>query len=161
MHVQGGIAKRMTTGSKPGTMKAGTFDAFRLARECGSLQGNFDAAASERLYDWLAPGAAPIRWSISGTADAVGHPAIAIEIAGTVPMECQRCLASLDWPVAQRTLALLAKSEAEADALDADSEDEVVLAAEPLDALQLVEDELLLSLPYAPAHPDGECNAPG
>jgi uncharacterized protein len=150
----------MTTGPKPGTMKAGTFDAFRLAREQGSLVGDFDAAASERLYDWLAPGDAPIAWSITGTTDAQGRPAIAIELSGTVPMECQRCLGPLQWPVAQRTVTLLARSEAEADALDAECEGEVLDAGAPLEALALVEDELLLSLPYAPAHPDGECAAP-
>ena len=150
----------MTTGPKPGTMKAGTFDAFRLAREHESVHGKFDAAASERLYDWLAPGEAPIDWNIAGTTDALGRPAIAIELDGSVPLECQRCLAPMSWPVRQRTVALLAKSEAEGDALDAGSEEEVLVAAEPLDALKLVEDELLLSLPYAPAHADGECVAP-
>ena len=60
----------------------------------------------------------------------------------------------------QRTVALLARSEAEGDALDAGSDEEVLVAAEPLDALKLVEDELLLSLPYAPTHADGECAAP-
>jgi uncharacterized protein len=112
------------------------------------------------LYDWLAPGEAPIAWSITGTADALGRPAIAIELIGTVPLECQRCLGPLAWPVAQRTVTLLARSESEADALDADCEGEVLNAAAPLDALELVEDELLLSLPYAPAHADGECAAP-
>lgn len=151
----------MTTGRKPVTLKAGMFDAFRLAREHGSLRGNFDAAASERLYDWLAPGEAPVVWSITGTADPLGRPAIAIELVGSVPMECQRCLAPMQWPVQQRTVALLAVNEAEGDALDADTDDEVLVAAGPLDALTLVEDELLLSLPYAPTHADGECAAPG
>jgi uncharacterized protein len=150
----------MTTGPKPGTLKAGTFDAYRLAREHDSLHGSFDAAASERLYDWLAPGDAPIEWNIAGTTDILGRPAIAIELDGSVPLECQRCLAPMQWPVRQRTVALLAKSEAEGDALDAGSDEEVLVAAEPLDALMLVEDELLLSLPYAPTHADGECAAP-
>ena len=150
----------MTTGPKPGTLKVGTFDAYRLARERESVRGNFDAAASERLYDWLAPGDAPMTWSIAGTTDALGRPAIAIEVEGSVPLECQRCLATMEWPVRQRTVALLARSEAEGDALDAGSDEEVLVAAEPLDALALVEDELLLSLPYAPTHADGECAAP-
>jgi uncharacterized protein len=150
----------MTTGPKPGTLRAGMFDAFRLARERGSLRGSFDASASERLYDWLAAGDAPVSWSITGTADALGRPAIAIELQGSVPMECQRCLATLQWPVQQRTVALLATSEAEGDALDDGSDDEVLVATAPLDALTLVEDELLLSLPYAPVHADGECAAP-
>ncbi len=150
---------QMSTGPKPGTMKSGAFDAFRLARERGSLQGEFDAAASERLYDWLAPGEAPITWSITGTTDSLGRPAIAIELGGAVPLECQRCLATMTWPVQQRTLTLLAMSEAEGDVLDEGSEEEVLVASGPLDALALVEDELLLSLPYAPVHADGECKA--
>ena len=152
--------RKMSTGPKPGTMKAGAFDAFRLARERGSLRGDFDAAASDRLYDWLAPGDAPIAWSISGTTDALGRLAIAIELEGTVPLECQRCLAPMTWPVRQRTVALLAKSEAEGDALDADSDEEVLVAAQPLDALALVEDELLLSLPYAPTHAKANARHP-
>ena len=150
----------MSTGRKPGATKAGTFDAHRLARERESVHGSFDAAASERLYDWLAPGEAPIKWNIAGTTDALGRPAIAIELDGTVPLECQRCLAPMEWPVRQRTVALLASSEAEGDALDAGSDEEVLVAAEPLDALMLVEDELLLSLPYAPTHAEGECAVP-
>jgi uncharacterized protein len=150
----------MTTGPKPGTMKAGTFDAYRLSRERETVHGTFDAAASERLYDWLAPGEAQMTWSIAGTTDALGRPAIAIEVEGSVPLECQRCLATMEWPVRQRTVALLARSEAEGDALDAGNDEEVLVAAEPLDALALVEDELLLSLPYAPAHADGECAVP-
>jgi uncharacterized protein len=93
-------------------MKPGTFDAFRLAREHEAVHGKFDAAASERLYDWLAPGDAPIDWNIAGTTDALGRPAIAIELNGSVPLECQRCLATMTWPVRQRTVALLAGSEA-------------------------------------------------
>ena len=151
----------MSAGPKPGTLKAGTFDAFGLAREHGSMQGNFDAAASERLYDWLAPGDAPVTWSITGTTDALGRPAIAIELGGSVPLECQRCLATMTWPVRQRTVTLLATSEAEGEALDAGSDEEVLVASEPLDALALVEDELLLSLPYAPMHAEGECETSG
>jgi len=150
----------MTTGPKPGTMKAGSFDAYRISRERETVHGTFDAAASERLYDWLAPGAAQMRWSITGTTDALGRPAIAIEVEGSVPLECQRCLATMEWPVRQRTMALLARSEAEGDALDAGSDEEVLVAAGPLDALALVEDELLLSLPYAPTHAEGECAVP-
>ena len=91
--------------------------------------------------------------------DGLGRPAIAIELEGSVPLECQRCLAPLAWPVRQRTVALLAKSEGEGDALDEGSDEEVLIAAEPLDPLLLVEDELLLSLPYAPTHAEGECAA--
>jgi len=47
-------------------------------------------------------------------------------------------------------------NEKEADELDASSDHEVVIADHPLDAVELVEDELLLTLPYAPMH-ESDC----
>jgi uncharacterized protein len=139
--------------------KAGTFDAYRLARDRGSLEGTLDVGASERLADRVAAQEASVKWRIEGTTDAAGRPALAIHIAGDVPLTCQRCLSTFALPVAQRTVAVLAKSEAEADALDTDSENEVLVADHPLDPAELIEDELLLTLPYAPMHEAGACQA--
>jgi uncharacterized protein len=137
--------------------QAGAFDAFRLARERGVVEGVLDVTQSERLYDRLADGAGRIAWRIEGTADGAGRPALAIALTGEVPLECQRCLDVFEAPVEQRTLTLLARTEGEADALDAGSEDEVLVADHLLDARTLVEDELLLTLPFAPMHPEGQC----
>ncbi|HTP99529.1 MAG TPA: DUF177 domain-containing protein [Casimicrobiaceae bacterium] len=141
--------------------KAGTFDAYRLARDKGVLVGTLDIAASERLADRVAPadrqGGGRVSWRIEGTADAAGRPALAIAIEGRVPVTCQRCLADFALPVAHRAIAALAKSEADADALDATSDDEVLVADRPLDPAELIEDELLLTLPYAPVHEGGAC----
>jgi uncharacterized protein len=135
----------------------GMFDAFRLATGRQVLQGTLDVAASERLYDRLTDGPGTVEWRIAGTTDEVGRPALAISIDGTVPLECQRCLGTFDLPVAQQTIAVLARNEADADSLDAGSEHEVLVADHAFNAVELVEDELLLTLPYAPMHPDGEC----
>ena len=137
-------------------MKAGTFDAFRLARERGVLTGSLDVEASERLEDRTAPGPGTVKWRIEGTVDETGRPAIAIDIEGAVPVTCQRCLSDFPLPVDHRTVAVLARSEKEADELDASSDHEVVIADHPLDAVELVEDELLLTLPYAPMH-ESDC----
>lgn len=132
----------------------GTFDAFKLARERGAMEGVLDVAASERLADRLAEGPGSIRWRIEGTVDSAGRPALAIAIEGSVPLECQRSLETFEYQVAQRTIAVLAKNEAEADSLDAGSHDEVLVADHIFDPVALVEDELLLTLPYAPMRPD-------
>ena len=137
--------------------QAGAFDAFRLARERGVVEGVLDVTQSERLYDRLADGAGRIAWRIEGAADGAGRPALAIALTGEVPLECQRCLDVFLAPVEQRTLTLLARTEGEADALDAGSEDEVLVADHLLDARTLIEDELLLTLPFAPMHPEGQC----
>jgi uncharacterized protein len=141
---------------------AARFDAFRLARERAALDGVVDAAALPRVADRLLPTAAPARiaWRIAGAADPAGRPALSVALDGALTLACQRCLGPLEWTVAQRTDVLLARDDAEAGRLDDASEGEVVLADGPLDPLGLVEDELVLALPFAPRHPDGACRAP-
>jgi len=63
-------------------------------------------------------------------------------------------------PIAQRNLLLLAHGDDDAEQLDADSDAEVLVASTPLEPATLVEDELVLTLPYAARHADGECTAP-
>jgi uncharacterized protein len=137
--------------------KAGTFDAYRLAREREVMTGSLDVEASERLEDRTAPGPGTVAWRIEGTRDEAGRLAIAIEIEGAVPVTCQRCLSDFPLPVERRTIAVLARNEREGDELDASTEHEVVVADHPLDAVGLVEDELLLTLPYAPMH-ESDCS---
>ena len=134
------------------------FDAFRLAARASSVSGSLDARRLPNVAESLAPGddPVPIVWSVEGRRSADGRPAIAIDIEGDVPLVCQRCLARMTWPVSQGTEVLLAHDEGELATLDAETEGEVILADQPLDAATLVEDELVLTLPFAPRH-EGEC----
>ena len=136
------------------------FDAFKLSASEESLEGVVDAADLERVADRLATdaGAAKLAWRLVGCRDGQGRPALRLTLAGSVPLVCQRCLQPFAALVDQSTELLLARSEAELARLDVE-EIEVVLATERLDALTLVEDELLLSLPFSPRHADGECAA--
>ena len=150
-----------TKTAKPGRSRQRSgFDAYQLARTGAEVAGALDARDLARVTDRLQPGRAPIEWRISGTHDASGRPAIVVDVHGRVRLECQRCLGDIDWPVDQTTLLLLARDERELAALDADSEHEVVLARAALDPLTLVEDELTLSLPFAPRHAEGGCALP-
>jgi uncharacterized protein len=130
------------------------FDALKLAANGGELSGRLVVSGRERLADRVAGDGVAVDWSIAGGRDRAGRLALTVTVAGQVPLQCQRCLGRFDWPVDQRTEVLLATSEAEMARLDEASEDEVVLADAPLDPATLVEDELLLTLPYAPRHPD-------
>jgi uncharacterized protein len=132
------------------------FDAFKLAAGEGELRGEIEPRALERLADRVAEGPGRVDWSIRGSADAQGRAALVIAIDGAVPLECQRCLKPLQQPVRQTTTLLLARDNAGLVQLDDASEHEVILADAPLDPVALVEDELLLSLPFAPRHED-EC----
>lgn len=134
-------------------------DAFRLARERGVVEGQVDVHRLPRIAETLAAGPSHVGWRIEGSADVAGRPALEIEVTGAVSLTCQRCLDDFEWPVDQRTEVLLARDERELAVLDADSSAEVILAAAPMEPLTLVEDELLLALPFAPRHPDGACTS--
>jgi uncharacterized protein len=139
---------------------AGRFDAFDLAARGESIAGEVDVAGRTRIGDRLAPmpGPAPIAWQIVGGHDAVARPMLTVTIEGSLPLVCQRCLQPFAWAIAQRSELLLARVESELELLDA-GEPEVLLAAAPLDAMTLVEDEILLSLPFAPRHAEDACPA--
>ncbi|MFO1309734.1 MAG: DUF177 domain-containing protein [Burkholderiales bacterium] len=136
------------------------FDAFKLSARGGSISGSLDARSLPNVADSLAPGDDPVRvdWTIEGLASAEGRPALAIAIEAEVPLVCQRCLGRMAWKVSQSTEVLLAHDEGELASLDEGSEGEVILADRPLDAATLVEDELVLTLPFAPRH-EGGCAA--
>jgi uncharacterized protein len=139
--------------------REGSFDAFDLVRRRASVAGRFDAASLPRAADQLAreSGGAEIAWRISGIVDPSGRPALEVRVDGTVPLVCQRCLQPFGWPVAQQTTVLLARDERELETLDAEDEHEVILAATPVDAATLAEDELLLTLPFVPRCERVEC----
>jgi uncharacterized protein len=144
-------------------MKAqGHFDGFGVAAQQAVIAGHVDAATLPRVADLLAEGAsdAAIDYRIAGSADASGRPALEVTLTGALPLTCQRCLQPFRWPVAQKTLLLLARDEQELARIDdEDHQHEVVLAGAPLDAMALVEDELLLTLPYVARCPEADCPA--
>jgi uncharacterized protein len=157
---KGGQARqgRNMTGRQESTMHPiGSFKPFEAVRLGTELSGRADAAKLPRVAEGLAEGEARIDWRITGTVDRLERPALEVKLDGVVPLECQRCLRAFEWPVAQRTLLLLARDERELVRLDADDEHEVIVGALPLDPLALVEDELLLTLPFAPHCERDDC----
>ena len=154
------MARKMTVNQNAGSKVGGRFDALDLATRGEALAGEVDLSRRPRVSDRLAPKtiSAPIAWQIAGARDALGRPMLSVIIEGILPLVCQRCLQPFDAPVAQRSELLLARNDAELERLDAE-EAEVLLAATPLDAVTLVEDEVLLWLPFAPRHPEGQCTS--
>ena len=131
------------------------FDAFKLAARGGELSGTIDPVRLPRLGDQVVAEGGSVAWRIRGGDDGQGRPALTVTVEGDVPVTCQRCLGTMRQPVAQETVLLLARNEAEVVRLDGASDCEVILAAAPVEALAVVEDELLLSLPFAPRHEQG------
>jgi uncharacterized protein len=127
-------------------------DGFEFAESGGVLKGELPVLDFPRLHDVLREYAGEIRYVVSGKRDREGRPALRIELRGTLSLNCQRCLQPLDFPVALDTVLTLARSQFEGDADPADSNIERVVASEEMAVRDLLEDELLLSVPFAPRH---------
>ncbi|HEY1283282.1 MAG TPA: YceD family protein [Steroidobacteraceae bacterium] len=82
-----------------------------------------------------------------------------LDLQGVVPLVCQRCLEPMKWPVGGTARIALIAAESEADRVP--QEFETVLAPDNrIRVRDLVEEELLLSLPLVPLHADpGECTS--
>ena len=138
---------------------AALVDLRKLAEARLELDGELDLASCERVADQLAARDPDnIAYRITGGRDTQGWPTATIALEGRVSLVCQRCLRPFDYRLESRSTVRLAGSEHELEGWDAE-EIEAILAAGPLDRDELIEDELLLALPYAPMHPPEECPA--
>jgi uncharacterized protein len=102
------------------------------------------------------------RGSVHGVAHfsrAAGLPIAQLDIEGVAELVCQRCLAPMRWPVQSSSRVALIPSEQQADRVPDDLEP-VLAEGDRLRLRDLVEEELLLSLPIVPLHADPkDCGA--
>lgn len=94
-----------------------------------------------------------ISWSVKGSTDIAGQRFLSIHLSGFVVLTCQRCLLDFDYHLDTDNMVLVVDNELDLE-VDADDPDalERILASTHLNALDVVEDELILSLPYVPFH---------
>lgn len=142
------------------------FDALRLdvaafAKGAGSLSGDWPVSELERLSDSVAADWCPeprpaVHWQVRGVQQGAtaghGQAWLNLQADVVIGLQCQRCLLPVEVPLQARRSFLFVHGEASAAELDADSEHDVLALTRDLDLKQLVEDELLLSLPLVPRH---------
>jgi uncharacterized protein len=126
-------------------------DGFEFAAAGAAQQGTVAVAQLGRLGDLLASDAGEVAYRIEGTRDERGRPGLRLEVRGTLQLRCQRCLEPLPWNAEIDELLVLAATQAEIDADPVEAPDRVV-AGKDMPVADLVEDELILALPYAPRH---------
>ena len=133
-------------------------DGFEFASAGESLQGVWPIGDFPRLHDLLAAHDGKVAYEVDGVRDAQGRPGLRVRAQGTLQLRCQRCLEALAYEVHADELLLLAGTQAEIDAEPADVDGaDRVLAGKEMPVRDLIEDELILALPYAPRHED--CSA--
>lgn len=98
---------------------------------------------------------------LEGFEDAEHRPCLRLQVSGRVPLVCQRCLEPLMLEIASNRCFVLAQREQDLPDLSEEEDDiEFLLADGTLDALALVEDEILLQIPMAPMHKENTCVPP-
>ena len=128
----------------------------QLAAGAGALSGSLAAARLARIDDpYRVAGDTYVELQCRSR-DGGGY-----QIEGLIeaPLEarCQRCLEWMAWPL-KVTLGLVAFTKAPP-SQDHDEEDSVELVDGMLPLREVVEDEVLLSCPFAPVHAPADCPA--
>ena len=145
-------------------------DAFDFARRGQVLTGCFSIQRLDRLLEDLpeqpdaeltvlkGPPALPgvVRYVIEGrrTKDDVSQ--LVLSVQANVVLECQRCLGALVLPIDRKTVFELVRRESDLGDEDIDEDDlglpEKIVGSPKFDLGDLVEDELILEVPYVPRH---------
>jgi len=132
-------------------------DPWRFCRDAQSWETRSEVAAFPRLAHEFTQGALFCR--VVGRVDQRGSLSLQLTVSGDVQLTCQRCLGSMPYQVEVERTLYLARNEAEMERLDALPDSDAIQAGEILSLVDLVEDEVLLSLPLATMHAEGECPA--
>ena len=133
----------------PQTYQGGGFlsisDLPRLAEEASVVQSGDGFDWQMRTHFEDSPGSEP-------------RQILDIGLNGRLHLVCQRCLQDCAVNLAETRRFVLVASEVEADDYPMDDEEqEPLVASQHFNLLETIEDEILLSLPLIPKHPDGFC----
>lgn len=129
------------------------------------LTGEVALSELKRLVADLPEQQGRASWRLQGETGPRGEALLRLSVEAAPQVVCQRCLQPFAWPVDAEAVLQLVKSEAELDAGqisgdDLESDYEKVLGSGRFDLYEQLEDELILSLPYIPRHPECLPDAP-
>jgi uncharacterized protein len=144
------------------------FDIFEFSQAGEEAQGSLPLSAMPRVLAELAPEApadardALFHWRLRGftrdEASMAGLSArkrkfMSLEVDGVLWLVCQRCLQVTAETLSVRTVLELVHTEAQADAAPLDDDEvDVIVGSSHFNLVELIEDELLLSLPISVKH---------
>lgn len=140
------------------------FGVAAFAKASGLWTGEAPLAQFERLMAEAQGlgGDAVVQFEAQGMLrlDAKGAESVWLHVGAHVamPLTCQRCLGPVNVPLAFARDYRFVGTEAEAEAQDEASEEDVLAISRNFNLLELIEDELLMELPPVPKH--DECPVP-
>ena len=131
-------------------------DSVDFARNGKEIRGEIAVSELSRLGDMLTKSDGSLTYIVRGYREA-DRDMLEVSLQGACALRCQRCLGELEYPVNLVSRLRLLPAE-QLDEAEVDDDEMDAIEADPrLDVVALVEDELLLGLPFAPMHPEGAC----
>ncbi len=131
-------------------------DSVDFARNGKQMRGEVAVSALSRLQDMLADQKGALNYTVRGYRDG-DRDMLEVAVEGMLVLQCQRCLGELEFPVNLVSALQLLPADLLDELEDDGDEVDAIEAVSSLDVLALVEDELLLGVPFAPRHAEGEC----
>jgi uncharacterized protein len=114
----------------------------RLAQDLYRQEANF----ASNILHWQARGES---MSVAGGA---AQSWLHLEFEAHVPLQCQRCLLGMQHSLQVQRSFRFVRDEAEALAQDDEAQEDVLVASKQFDLLELIEDEIIMALPFVPLH---------
>ncbi len=128
-------------------------DCLAFVRDSGVLEREVELTRLERVVEFLASVDGAVTYRLEGLKGERRQPQLRLQVQGNLQLRCQRCLEPVPFAVDIDIVLELVREEVELteEEIEDDGKDYLPLT-EALDVVQLVEDELLLSLPLVPRH---------
>ena len=140
------------------SVEARAIDPARFAREKARVTGVLAVAQLPRLADLLFGREGVVSYAVEGDTSAKGQPVLRINLTADLAVSCQRCLERLPLHLDVRRDLVLVAAVADLDPLeDEDDGTDAIANAGSLDLHDLLEQEIVLSVPMAPRHPEDAC----
>jgi uncharacterized protein len=132
-------------------------DSISFARDGHRLGGELAIATLPRLLEAVAESSGCVQFRLEGEQRIAEGLFLNVDVSAELVLQCQRCLEPMPYPVVfqRRFLLVVPGQEWPEDELVDDSVD-AIEAGQSMDLVELLEQEILLSLPIAPRH-GGEC----
>jgi len=131
-------------------------DPFRLAETAREFTGRLAIRHMHRLKPLLVSETGEAQVELRFGVDEIGIRFLQGHVTTNLELECQRCLKTMTYPVNKEMLLGFVRSNHEAEHLPEEYDPHLVEQT-PLALIDLIEDELILSLPHVPMHEREDC----
>jgi Large ribosomal RNA subunit accumulation protein YceD len=134
------------------------FDAKRFCDESGTWSGEIGAEQLDRVLDF-AEIDSPFTATLKGFKSEHAQRRIEMTAHGQLTIMCERCARDFLLEVDTRAQLWIAGDEAEIESIEStvSGDDDVILASDVVSAIQLLEDEVLLAIPFSPRCEKVDC----